>query len=462
MATMLNILPVEPKQNAVQVKGSKPGSLQSKGQPVIGFSKILTNEADKKELDDAAGGKEDAAAQLMAAMAGIMNFPVTKEFMDEGGQADIVPATAIKAELPESNLMEDTPQDLNLLTALKVSSGQLKTALSQITGAQEVFKPVGIPDNAIVEPAAVSPGPVQGQPVNRQENSKIDLVLPSIIVDTSLQEASQLADTMPSMILDGTGKMEKGSSKQQVDAKRIFANSSNNPAIVEKNPDEGVAQELKIVTAPQKAANVSESVVQNSNMDQLVLQAKEQTKSASASPEPAVNHADGFNNVLSQQVLKQEHPVMASEPKTVQQPVRDPYHVTAQIVDQARLIEGQKNTEMVIRLKPEHLGELTFKVTVENGVVSASFHSNSTEVRNILEGSLMQLKQDLASQGLKVENVGIYAGLGEFFSNGQRESQRKPEVKVQNKKIEDDFLEALESNDPPAAAGDAAGVDYRV
>lgn len=103
-------------------------------------------------------------------------------------------------------------------------------------------------------------------------------------------------------------------------------------------------------------------------------------------------------------------------------PPQDQFQIRAQIVDQAVLINrGNQESEMLIRLKPEHLGELTLKVTVNNGVVNANFHSNNSEVRGLLEASLHQLKQDLANAGFKVDSVSISAGLSQFAAEQDRE-----------------------------------------
>ena len=99
--------------------------------------------------------------------------------------------------------------------------------------------------------------------------------------------------------------------------------------------------------------------------------------------------------------------------QAAQQPQTD-YDIPQQIVDQARLIQRGQDTEMVIHLKPEHLGDLTLRVSVGvDGAVNASFHSNNAEVRTIIENTLVQLKQDLNDQGIKVDNVGVYAGLAD-------------------------------------------------
>lgn len=141
--------------------------------------------------------------------------------------------------------------------------------------------------------------------------------------------------------------------------------------------------------------------------------------------------------------------------------VPDPHHVVDQIVDQARMINRPHNSEMVVRLKPEHLGELTLRVTVESGVVSASFHSNNPEVRSVIEASLPQLRQELSTQGLKVEYVGVYTGLNQFSSNSQQQPTPQQVIKVKNRRDGEDiadFAEAVNS----VSAGVQEGVDYRI
>lgn len=143
----------------------------------------------------------------------------------------------------------------------------------------------------------------------------------------------------------------------------------------------------------------------------------------------------------------------------------DPYNVVSQIVEHARLIKTPESSEMVIKLKPEHLGELTLKVSVDGGVVNASFHSNNAEVRSIIESSLVQLRQDMAGQGLKVDNVGVYAGLGNLFSDGQQRSpqQNAGKTATASRKAENmDFIQAVESVEAPAQTDVVSGVDYKI
>lgn len=156
----------------------------------------------------------------------------------------------------------------------------------------------------------------------------------------------------------------------------------------------------------------------------------------------------------------------------------DPYGVIRQIVDQARLVRSDTNTEMVIRLNPRHLGELTLRVAVTaEGVVNASFHTENAQVRGLLESSMVQLKQELQQQGIKVDNVNVSSGMSEdFFAQSQAGQQGypQPQQSARNRTADraafEDDAETLSAVQAPAggtdasetATGETEGVNYLV
>ena len=184
----------------------------------------------------------------------------------------------------------------------------------------------------------------------------------------------------------------------------------------------------------------------------------------------------GAQNIMNAMGVQQT--AAAQQPEAAQQ-VRDPYHVMQQIVDQAKLIRSGENTEMVIQLNPKHLGELTLRVSVSaNGAVNASFHTDNPTVRGLIESSMVQLKQELQAQGIKVNNVEVYSGLSQDFfagsqpgqqSFGQGASQNAQSGALRAAAFEEDAealsvtavaQEAAASNTP--SVGTANGVDYKV
>ncbi|QNH54230.1 flagellar hook-length control protein FliK [Selenomonas timonae] len=151
------------------------------------------------------------------------------------------------------------------------------------------------------------------------------------------------------------------------------------------------------------------------------------------------------------------------------------YEIPRQIVEQARLMRTLTDTQMVIRLRPEHLGELTLRVAVgADGAVQASFHSDNAHVRNVIENSLVQLRQELNNQGLKVDRVGVYTGLadgqmpqGQGQEAWQQSSSHRGETQIYTRGDADDYLDEVEGVAPITAEennGNTAtdGVDYRV
>lgn len=160
-----------------------------------------------------------------------------------------------------------------------------------------------------------------------------------------------------------------------------------------------------------------------------------------------------------------------------QRPQTD-YEIPRQIVEQARLLHTLNDTQMIIRLKPEHLGELTLRVAVgSDGAVQASFHSDNAHVRSVIENSLVQLRQELNTQGIKVDRVGVYTGLadgqmpqGQGQEAWQQHQAGHSETQVYARGDADDYLDGEIVDDGVAPASTqksvggvtADGVDYRV
>ena len=137
----------------------------------------------------------------------------------------------------------------------------------------------------------------------------------------------------------------------------------------------------------------------------------------------------------------------------------DPHGVFDQIVAQARMIRLPDSTEMVIRLRPEHLGELVLKVAVDAaGTVNATFHSSNAEVRAVLEANLQQFRQEMQQQGVRVQGAAVYAGLGDALPQQQQGQQGKS---PQGKNTGIAAEEKLEPVELSLDIGDAA-VDYRI
>ena len=158
---------------------------------------------------------------------------------------------------------------------------------------------------------------------------------------------------------------------------------------------------------------------------------------------------------------------------------RETYNVPQQIVEQAKLLQRGADSEMIIKLNPEHLGQLSLRVSVNgNGGVTATFHTDNAQVRAILETTMTQLKQQLDEQGIKVDNVEVQTGLpdgqlpqdqgqqGFYQQQGQEVRSQQADLKDFEESSENLSVEAEEQS--PEVVLDSQGnqisrgVDYTV
>ena len=168
-----------------------------------------------------------------------------------------------------------------------------------------------------------------------------------------------------------------------------------------------------------------------------------------------------------------------NEPQQAQHTSRT-YNVPQQIVEQAKLLQNGQNSEMIIKLNPEHLGELSLKVSVNgNGGVTATFHTDNAQVRAILQTGMIQLKQLLNEQGIKVDSVEVQTGLPDgqlpdgqaqqgFYQQEQGQHVRSQQIDLKDFEDTSDALAAGPVNNAAADIHDsegnviASGVDYSV
>ena len=217
--------------------------------------------------------------------------------------------------------------------------------------------------------------------------------------------------------------------------------------------------ETKVVTTAE--GEMVSQLVEEAVGDKSPLQSK---SVPAGNPESAAMFQQSLNDSLTGSKMTNE--------TNQTQNLQEDFNVPRQIVEQARLLRRGEDTQMVIKLHPDHLGELTLKVSVSaNGAVNASFHSDNAQVRAIIENTLVQLKQELNNQGLKVDNVDVYAGLtdgqlpqGEGQQAWQQNQGHSSNGSMRNLGNVEDYGEETENIAAGVQPSEEAvdGVDYRV
>ncbi|MCR4892848.1 MAG: flagellar hook-length control protein FliK [Lachnospiraceae bacterium] len=101
-------------------------------------------------------------------------------------------------------------------------------------------------------------------------------------------------------------------------------------------------------------------------------------------------------------------------------------NIMDQVEEQVKLSIKPDTTEMEMQLNPAHLGRLSLHVETTGGVVTAHLSAQNESVRAALESQIVELKETLEAQGLKVENVEVTIASHAFeqnFMNGGQQNQ---------------------------------------
>lgn len=99
------------------------------------------------------------------------------------------------------------------------------------------------------------------------------------------------------------------------------------------------------------------------------------------------------------------------------------------------------DSEIRIAIKPEHLGEMMVKVSVESSGINLDMKVENAEVKQVFDASLQQLKDNLAQNGIKVSNANV--DIQQQDMSEQNKSRFFNERKGANNSKEDDFEQDL-------------------
>ena len=158
-------------------------------------------------------------------------------------------------------------------------------------------------------------------------------------------------------------------------------------------------------------ANVKEiAVSENETKDNSVKKERNEENSNSHS----------FMGNSSNEQVSNDLQVTAKENISFSQNAQEIYD---QIGEYVRNLSTETINEVELKLQPETLGTLHIRVSQSEGLVKAEVVTNNENVRNIIEGQLIQLKEDFDRSGIKVDEVEVRVSTNEFNENAQQDSR---------------------------------------
>lgn len=209
---------------------------------------------------------------------------------------------------------------------------------------------------------------------------------------------------------------------------------------IESKPiTEGVSEEGAVNKSKEESAKASDSKYQENTDKAKATDTKAEVATSEINAQ--VTSSNDQNQPLDQQntqvvgdikvnMVNNQTQVPKSE-ISMPQPVRTT-EVINQVVEQAKVVIGQDKSEMIIHLKPDHLGKLELKVVTEQGIVAAKFIAESNQVKEIIETNMQLLKDSLEKQGLSIDNVSVQVG-----QEKQKEFREQSSYQSRNKDSND-------------------------
>ena len=392
---------------------------------------------------------------------------------NEAPQApDLLQALASRT-LPQPQTLKPTADAVQqtVQVNLMADAVQQMAQANPTAGDADGVLPDALLRTLVQEPTSAVPTAPQQAQANQTANAAAG-VLPAALLRTLAQEPAASAASQQAQPAG-----QQDAPPQTLDVKILPqqpSDAAHGQDLADSSADDGFAslfgqqgsKEQKTADEVQQPLAEGTARTKMASAMPFFAEAAKPQESRELHPAAQANPAVSFRTALDE--------AAPAQPAAPTMPQKD-YGVARQIVEQARLLRLSEQTEMVIRLKPEHLGELTLKVSVAaSGAVNAAFHTDNAAVRAIIETSMIQLKHELQAQGLKVDNVGVYAGLSDSsLMNGQQDAnayyaQQGGQGSSQGRDAQQTLASFEEEQQALAAAEGGQGVlaqdgvDYRI
>ena len=195
--------------------------------------------------------------------------------------------------------------------------------------------------------------------------------------------------------------------------------------------DAETGKEMKITMEGDKVVQTTTEGNDATIVDNKDTEGFNDTKQDNSENNQAETFAGNIINNLSESIQNSQ---------TIQSDFSQVYNVNQadiinQLIDSIRVNVTADTSTMEIQLTPESLGKLNLTVVAKDGNITASITAQNDTVKAIIESQLIQLKEALNNQGLKVTEVEVTVagqafdqnleGNNDGSQNGQTNNRRK-------------------------------------
>ena len=203
----------------------------------------------------------------------------------------------------------------------------------------------------------------------------------------------------------GEVQEETGMSQEEFNAAVMEAQKR----LAEEVPEE--VQEVSVQDLQEGENTDSAAVKLSVQKPELTENARTETvaqKDAPKQEDTGKNSESPFmgNSYQAQNVEQQAQALKAAEAEKAFS-MTDTQEIMDQILDYMKVSVKPELTSLEMQLHPESLGTLPIQISNKEGAVTAQFIAQNESVRAVLESQMMELRENLEQQGVKVEAVEV-------------------------------------------------------
>jgi len=234
---------------------------------------------------------------------------------------------------------------------------------------------------------------------------------PTVIVAQQLQTLSDMVNKLQ-------GKQGEEQTAEGAKAEALFQAVNGKPS------DTGAFLERLSRQSSHQSMAVSAAAVENSEHVQQTEQTTLHNQQPVQAMQNGTNQADPFRNAFQMASRVPAAPVPAEQFANT---------MSGMIVQRFDIATLNGVSEAKLMLFPEHLGQVDVKISMQNGVLTAVFHTDTAMAKDMLENQMAQLRAALQTQGLVVDKLEVAqssAAAGLFsqnkgHGNGQQQFENK-------------------------------------
>lgn len=384
-------------QNILSVKGTKPVESSDGGS----FDKVFKQAQAGKQSSDTEGkadvAKTSETKNKTEDSAAKDKLNTNNKAEEKAGTKETEPETQAKAEGTEE-ITDDTE-------VLEKAGGEMVAALAAQMGISEDAVREAMNELGMTDVSLLDAKNLKSLMVELTEGAD-DM---SLLMDENFyQSVTEALNTLEEIA--GEVQKETGMSQEEFDTAVLEAQERLATSDV---PEE--VQEISVQSSREGADTDEKTVKFNTpkpepteNARTEAVETKEAPRETTKQENTGKDSESPFmgNSYQAQNVEQQTQALKAAEAEKAFS-MTDTQEIMDQILDYMKVSVKPGLTNLEMQLHPESLGTLHIQISNREGAVTAQFIAQNESVKAALESQVMELKENLEQQGVKVEAVEV-------------------------------------------------------